>query len=260
MELKKLELGKEKGKFILKKSSPYYINTIRRIIKNKVPSLAIEEITVHENGSALYDEILAHRLGMIPLTTDLKTYALAEECKCKGNGCARCQLVLSLNKVGPCTVHAEDIKSTDPSVKAVYPKTPIVKLLEGQSLKFEATAVLGIGKKHVKFTPGLLYYQGYPKFTIKQSKDANKCVEMCPKKILELKGTKLKVTDETKCDLCNACVEVCPEAIQVKGSTEDFIITLETWGQLSIRNMLIAAVDVFNKQLAGLQEQIKKIK
>jgi len=104
--------------------------------------MAIDEVTFIENGSALYDEIIANRLGLIPLETDLESYFEKSKCKCKGAGCARCQLTLTLNKTGPCMVYAEDLKSKDPKIKPVYPKTPIVKLLDGQTLKFEAVAII----------------------------------------------------------------------------------------------------------------------
>ena len=59
-------------------------NSIRRACMNLVLTMAIEDVEILENNSALYDEVLAHRLGLIPLTTDLKTYTKSDECKCKG--------------------------------------------------------------------------------------------------------------------------------------------------------------------------------
>lgn len=259
MEIKKVHFSKEYARFVLNGTTSAYVNTIRRLIVNRVPTMAIDEITFIENGSALYDEILANRLGLVPLTTDLSSYFEKAKCKCKGSGCARCQLKITLNKTGPCMVYAGDLKSKDPKVKPVYPKMPIVKLLEGQSLKFEATAILSNGKEHTKFAPGLAYYQGYPKFNIKASKNAKKAVEQCPKKILKLDGKKLKVVDELKCDLCKACEAVC-EGIRVEGSDKNFIFTLESWGQLSIKEVFSEAVRIFDEELDELGTAIKKLK
>ena len=83
-------------------------------------------------------------------------------CACKGAGCPQCQLKLSLDLVGPKTVYAKDLISKDPSVVPVFEDTIIVKLLEGQTLKLEATAVLGIGKQHSKWSPGLIWYYNEP--------------------------------------------------------------------------------------------------
>ena len=131
--------------------------------------------------------MIAHRLGLLSLTTDLKSYNLTKKCKCKGEGCARCQLKLTLKAKGPATVYASEIKSKDAAVKPVFPKTPIVKLLKGQDLELEATAVLGTGKEHMKWSPGLVYYKYKPSIEIGNVKSPEAVVEACPVNIFELK-------------------------------------------------------------------------
>jgi len=113
-------IQKEKdGKVIFKidKVSNAFVNMIRREIVEDVPTMAIEEVEFRENDSVLYDEMLAHRIGMIPIATDLKSYIMPAKCKCDGEGCARCQLKMTLSVKGPCTVYAKDIISKDPKVK-----------------------------------------------------------------------------------------------------------------------------------------------
>ena len=143
MEVKLLSKDKEKEKisFILKNSNYGFANAIRRAILEEVPTMAIENVEVKDNSSAFYDEIIAHRLGLIPLKTDLKSYTLPAICSCKKKGCAKCQLKMILSIKGPCTVYAGDIKSKDPKINPVYPKMPIVKLIKGQKLDLEMTAV-----------------------------------------------------------------------------------------------------------------------
>lgn len=260
MKLEVIHSDKLNASFVLTGVSPAYVNALRRLVINKVPCMAVEDVTFEDNGSALYDEILAHRIGLVPFHTDLKSYNLPAKCKCKGAGCARCQVKMTLNKTGPCVVYAEQIKSKDPEVTPVFPKMPLVKLFEGQTIKAEMTAQLGEGKDHIKFSPGMVYFQGYPIFKIKENKDAKACAELCPKGILKFDGKKLKVTDETKCDLCMACVEACPDAIQVSGSKEDFIVTLESWGQLSAKQVLTTAIELFDEELDSLEKEIKDIK
>lgn len=259
MDVKLLNKEKHRSSFLIKGISPAYLNTIRRTIMEYVPTMAIEDVTFVENSSAMYDEIIAHRLGLVVFKTDLKSYFIRDECKCEGKGCARCELVMIIDAKGPCIVYADDIKTKDPKVKPVYPKTPITKLLKGQNLKISAKAVLGRGKAHMKFAPGLVYYQGYPVITIEKCKACGKCVKQCPKKILEISNKKVKVTDITKCDLCKACEEACPnEAIKVAGSKEDFILTIEPWGQLTINEMITAAMDGMDSQLDELIKEVKK--
>ncbi|MBW2994491.1 DNA-directed RNA polymerase subunit D, partial [Candidatus Woesearchaeota archaeon] len=167
-EIQMLNKDKKTGRVdvLLKNTTAALANTIRRTIIDSVPTMAIEEVEFRKNDSVLYDEILAHRLGLIPLKTDLKSYMLPENCKCKGEGCARCTLKLILKAKGPGTVYASDIKSKDPKIKPVYPKMIIVKLLKGQELELEATAILGHGNDHVKFSPGLVWFNAEPKITV----------------------------------------------------------------------------------------------
>ena len=81
-----------------------------------------------------------------------------------------------------------------------------------------------------------------------------------PQKILKLDGKKLKVTDEAKCDLCKACVDARPEAIQVEGSKDEFIVNIESWGQLSAKQIMTTAMELFDKELDELEEEIKAVK
>ena len=46
-------------------------NALRRSI-NEIPNVAIDEIEFYKNDSALYDEIIAHRLGLIPIISNRK--------------------------------------------------------------------------------------------------------------------------------------------------------------------------------------------
>ena len=64
----------------------------------EVPCMAIEEVVMIENSSILQDEIIAHRLGLTPLKTDLDAYSTPEECECKSEfGCPTCRVTLTLD-------------------------------------------------------------------------------------------------------------------------------------------------------------------
>lgn len=259
MELKLLKKDENSTSFILKDVNDAIINTIRRLIVDEVPTLAIEDVKFVKNTSAMYDEYIAHRLGLVVLKTDLKSYDLPSECKCKGKGCAQCQLFLKLKAKGPTNVYAEEIASKDPKVKAVYPKTLVMKLLKKQVLDVEVKAVLGKGKDHIKFSSGIVYYQGVPEIKFENCKLCKGCVNVCPKGILK-SNKKIKVTDSLKCDLCMACVEQCPnKAIKVEGSKKDFIVNIEPFGQLTVKEMLTKAIDVFEGKLDEFSKLLAKI-
>ena len=134
-----------------------YANAVRRFCIAEVPTMAIDDVVMVENSSVLYDEILAHRLGMIPIKTDLDRYNLPEDCDC-GNplGCHKCRVLFVLDAKGKdkvSTVYSGDLVSEDREVRPVSESIPLVKLAQGQSVKLEAYARLGKGKEHAKWQP-----------------------------------------------------------------------------------------------------------
>ncbi|MDD5650980.1 MAG: DNA-directed RNA polymerase subunit D [Candidatus Nanoarchaeia archaeon] len=260
MEIKLLEKNQNKVTFVLKGIDHVFANTLRRLMTVEVPTIAIDEVNFYKNSSPLYDEIVAHRLGLIPLKTDLKSYTLPEECSCKGEGCAKCKLNITLNCNGPCTVYSKDLKSQDPKIKPIYDDMPIVKLDKDQQLEFEATAKLGKGKEHIKFSPALVFFRSYPEIIIKKDINAAKCVKSCPKDLFEMKDKKITIKDVTKCDLCEACVEACgSDAIEIKGSDKDFIFEVEAWGQLSPKEIMDEALNILDEKLDEFSKQVKSL-
>lgn len=162
MKISNVEKKDKTLTFVLEDVTPAFANTLRRAMIAEVPVLAIDDVTIFENNSALYDEVVAHRIGLIPIKTDLRTFKLPDECTCKGKGCTKCQVSFTLVKKGPCTVLSGDLKPSDPKTTVTDPDIPITKLLENQKIKIEAVAMLGRGKEHAKWQPGVISY-GYEK-------------------------------------------------------------------------------------------------
>ena len=156
MDVKLVSKEHDTVRFVLSDVSHAFANALRRIILSEVPVMAIDDVMILENNSVMYDEILAHRLGLIPITTD-QTYNLPEECTCKSElGCEKCRASFSLEieASDPVeVVYSSHLKPENPDVKPVSDKIPIVKLTRGQRLKLEAYARLGRGKLHAKWQP-----------------------------------------------------------------------------------------------------------
>ena len=258
-EIQMLKKDKKTGRatFLLKNTTAAFVNSIRRTIIDAVPTMAIEEVEFRKNGSVLYDEILAHRLGLVPLKTDLKAYVLPADCKCEGERCARCTLKLTLKTKGPGTVYASDLKPKDPKIKPVYPKMPIVKLLKGQELELEATAMLGEGKDHVKFSPGLVWFNKEPKITINNKAELiEKNKEKYPIEIFDKNG---KISADLIIDnnLVDACDGVCDELVKVEYNDKNFIVHVEPWGQLPPAEMVSNAAVMFTEMLTEFETKLK---
>src|SRR2546422_3827043 len=152
MDIKLLSKEQDTLRFVLSGVKPAFANALRRIMLSEVPVMAIDDVMILENNSVMYDEILAHRLGLIPITTDLESYNLPEECTCKSElGCSKCRASLSLEieASDPVeVVYTSHLKPENPDVRPVSDKIPIVKLAQGQRVKLEAFARIGIGMTH----------------------------------------------------------------------------------------------------------------
>jgi DNA-directed RNA polymerase subunit D len=216
-------------RFVLDGTTPAFANALRRIMISEVPTLAIEWVDFHKNGSILFDEIISHRLGLIPLTFDPKKFNLKQECKCAGKGCPLCEVTFALDKAGPGMVYSGELKSSNKAVKPTSPDFPIVELLKNQDIKFEARAQLGTALDHAKWQAANASYQYYPELEVPKDlkpADLKKAVSECPKGVLALKGSRLSLRDPVNCDLCLKCESV--KGVRVKANPNKFIFRVET--------------------------------
>ncbi len=261
MKLEKLKEERKKNKmtFRLKGADEVFANTIRRLIVEEVPTLAVEEVEVKDNNSALYDEMLALRVGLIPIKTDLKSYRLPENEQEIQEKSARCTLQIQLKASKKGYVYAEEAKSADPKCVFAYPTMPIVKLLSKQKVDINMTAVMGQGKEHTKWAPGLLIYRAEPTLTIGNVKDSQKIMENCPDGVFSMKGAKLSVDAENLLDskLLEYYAELDP-AIKLE-YMDSLIICVESWGQLTWKEMLLTASDILIQKIEKF-DQLLSIK
>ena len=120
-----------------------YANALRRICLNGVPVFAIDTVDILENTSVITDEDLAHRLGMIPLKTELSRFDEPD---------SRVMFILdSGDTKSQLTITSADLSTKDEVVKPISDKIPIVYLAPGQRIRFEAYAKLGRGTEHAKW-------------------------------------------------------------------------------------------------------------
>jgi DNA-directed RNA polymerase subunit D len=152
-------LQKEEERIVIKFSNVprQYVNAIRRLSISEVPTLAIDDVVILENSSVMHDEAIAHRLGLIPLRTDLDRFVMPHDCDCKSTlGCSKCRVLLVLDSEAnekTKVVTSGELLSEDELVKPVSNDIPVVVLAPSQKLKFEAYARLGVGKDHAKWQP-----------------------------------------------------------------------------------------------------------
>jgi len=265
-------LGREKDsiRFIVRNASPAFSNALRRAMISEVPTMAVEDVMVIENSSVLYDEILSHRLGLVPLTTDLDSYVLPEECGCKSElGCNRCRTTLSLESEATDEsryVYSGELKSEDPDIKPVSDAIPIAKLAPGQKIRLEAYARLGRGAEHAKWQPvSSAAYKYMPKLSVDQRRcnGCEECVKTCPKSVLAIRNDKLVVEKEIECTLCRDCERHCPQkpsAIRVGWDEQTFIFNVESTGALPTERIVQEAAKTLAKKAAQTRESLEAAK
>ena len=93
--LKILELKKDLAIFELTETDVSMANSLRRIMIAEVPTMCIDKVEFEDNNSALQDEFIAHRLGLIPLRSKIpmKDWNYIHACDCIGDGnCNSCSV------------------------------------------------------------------------------------------------------------------------------------------------------------------------
>jgi len=213
-------------------------NAIRRSA-NEVPVLAVAEVDIYKNDSALYDEVIAHRIGLIPL----KNQKVKED--------EAIEIRLSVKANGK----LKEVLAKDLGEEVVYDNIPIVLLDKEQEIEVVAKAKQGKGIQHAKYSPGLLHYKHYNK--VELSKDAEKSQELATlyPEVFSFEGDKLKVKNDGAFDLDG---EDLAEFKGVKVTpTEQLVYTIESWGQIDAEDIFKESVKALNKNLDELSKELK---
>ncbi len=258
-----MELGGDRIRFLLSGVTAAFVNGIRRACMSEVPILAIDEVALYDNTSALFDEQIGLRLGLVPLEAeDLDQYSRPEDCQCGGEGCPGCRIDFMLSAEGPGTVYSRDIKFTDPTVKPAFEKIPIVILGDGEKLVAEGFATKRVGKDHAKWQSGTLCgYKNLPSIEIGECNGCGKCAEVCPRGVLSMdESGRAKASNTVECSLCKLCVEECePGAIKVSPVLDSFVVTIDSSGCMPVKELVSRASDEIRMRAETLGAKLAEL-
>ena len=218
IKIKNLDKEKQKLSFVTDMSTSL-ANAIRRSVL-EIPVMAIDEVEIVKNDSALYDEIIAHRIGLIPI----KTEKTSKEQKFK------------LVAKGPKTVYSSDIK---PSVETGF-KLPIVILDNEQEVEIICHANLGKGIEHIKYSPGLIYFRHDLDEDILDFVYVNE------------EGKILCNEDE-----CKDLKDELQNKIKKAKESNELIFEIESWGQLDVKDIFPKAIETLEDNLKELNKVVK---
>ena len=281
MDIEIIEMADRKAKFVLKNSSPAMANALRRTLLSDIPKMAIDKVEFltgklegddgkeYESVTPLFEEIIAHRLGMLPVPTDLKLFVPQSECSCGGEGCPSCSIMYSIRKTGPGTVLSSDLQPlggpNSDKLRIVDEFIPIVELTSEQGIYVYATAVMGTAKKHVKWQVcnGVGYkYMPVIEIDPKHASDEQvvACASLCPAG-LEVKGKKLVVKDPVACGYARGCLEKMDdvEGITIKWDDSSFLFKFETDGSMTAQQALDVAIETLSKEAKDFASEIEAL-
>ena len=283
----------EKIRILLKDTDRAFVNSIRRTLMSDTPKMAIETVsfikkTVEEDGEVwetdgpLPDEVIAQRLAMIPIPTNHEQYYFQDECpNCadmveEDRGCALCTMLYYCQKKGSkegVWVTAGDLNflgEEEGFIPEKYQSIPITKLFQGQIIEFSATAIMGRGRDHVKWSPvcgvnfnprqiGVINTKSRAKIlwdvglNIK-AKDFNKDGRLedvdkvdLLRKDLNHVGSGTEESREFK------------EAVVLEDVPNEFILSFETDGSMSPKVAFEKAVSELTVRFGGIDDDLKAV-
>ena len=176
VKTKVIEESDEKIRILLTDTDRSFVNSIRRSLISDTPKMAIDTVRfelgtiemddeVWETNGPIPDEMIAQRLAMLPIPTRHDEFYFQDSCpNCselvvEDRGCPLCTMLFTCKSFGSeegRMVTAGDMNFLGEerlSIPEKYHTIPITKLFRGQMIEFYATAVMGRGRDHAKWSP-----------------------------------------------------------------------------------------------------------
>lgn len=263
-------------------------NAIRRALISDVPTMAIEKVVLFQNTSLIQDEVLAHRIGLIPIHADPKMFSyvgddgeateenttvMTIEVTCTMNPKATLSapnsvmynnsvVYSSALKWVPQGDQAEKFKA-DP-IRPVHDDIVLAKLRPGQSIEAELHIIKGIGRDHAKWSPAATaFYRQMPDIVFTTpftGKDAEEIKKICPMDVFDIEdlgdgiGPRAVTARPRNCTMCRECIRD-PEheqKIKLRRVRDHYIFTVETAGSLKPEVMVRDAILAFKAKAQNL--------
>ncbi|ESW29765.1 hypothetical protein PHAVU_002G097400 [Phaseolus vulgaris] len=281
------ELKDDYAKFELRDTDASIANALRRVMIAEVPTIAIDLVEIEVNSSVLNDEFIAHRLGLIPLTSErAMSMRFSRDCDaCDGDGqCEFCSVEFHL-RVKCMTdqtldVSSKDLYSSDPSVVPVDFSDPastdssesrgviIVKLRRGQELRLRAIARKGIGKDHAKWSPAATVTFMYePEIHLNEDlmetltlEEKREWVDSSPTRVFEIDPVtqQVMVVDSEAYSYDDEVIKKAeamgkPGLVEIIARQDSFIFTVESTGAIKSSQLVLNAIEILKQKLDAVR-------
>jgi len=238
-----IERDEREARVLIRGLTPAFANGIRRAMIADVPTFSIDSVRFVENSSVMFDEMIALRLGLVPLTTDLDDFSVGDE------------VTLALDVEGPATAYSGDIETADPMVEPADRNVPIIELKEGQRLELEADAVLDTGKEHAKHQGGVsVGYRHLQRVDVVGDRgEFDEPETEILRGVIETEDGELVAAETFDNDLTGRYPDKEVEVEDVPGA---FVFHIETDGSLTVDELLLRAIGTIESRADELQTTV----
>ncbi|XP_064623253.1 DNA-directed RNA polymerases I and III subunit RPAC1-like [Lineus longissimus] len=255
-------------------------NAYRRIMLSEVPTMAIEKVFIYNNTSIIQDEVLAHRLGLIPINADPRLFEHRQEGDTEGT--AEDTLIFNLKVRCAKNPHASK-DASDPDelykdhkvytrhmkwvpmgnqtdlfkegeIRPVEDDILIAKLRPGQEIDLVMHCVKGIGKDHSKFSPvATASYRLLPEIVITKPVTGEKALRLqkCfTPGVIEIElvhGKKTAVVAQSRKDSSSREVlrhDDLKDCVKLNKIRDHFIFSIESTGACSPAIIMSEAIKI----------------
>ncbi|MES1921202.1 hypothetical protein MHBO_002768 [Bonamia ostreae] len=285
-----LSLDENTLEFDLRNADPAIAILLRRTIMNDTKAAAIEKVGIYYNDSVISDEILSHRLGLVPIkaeTSKLVPMKRGDEMDSENTLVFKLDVTCSLKK----GVAVEDLdilaegdkfeknvvfsgdlewvpqkeqldKFGENGVGCLFKDIVLAKLRPGQSIKLEAFCQLGTAKDHAKFSNvSTAHYRMKTKVVFKNpitGKRAEKIAKCC-KNIFGIKNSELVLLNEDECSLCRNCLSEGGDDISMQCRTNDFLFEIESLGLKSPEKLIFESLETIEEKCHNFLTNLEQL-
>ena len=271
-----LELDERRIVLLTEGFGPRFVNAIRRLAMSDVPTMAVDFVYFYENNTGIHDEIIAHRLGLTVLDSNVAIgkYRSPEECAGAPEHDETCYAKIEIDvsqDVEEDTgryVAAEEMEISDPDVKPVYPRTMLFYIAPGQRVQLVAFARLGRGREHAKWSPVTVAASRYTPIIYYDSgritEECRRCLEPYYRELLEKieesgGSGRLVLPTLSRTSGLRYCAETaCNGAIKVVYDDTMIVLEVESTGALRPERIVYEAARLLKARARRVAELLRE--
>jgi DNA-directed RNA polymerases I and III subunit RPAC1 len=287
LDIKVLSLSEEDITFDIAGIDPSTANALRRIFISEIPTMAIEKVNMWQNTSVIPDEVLAHRMGLVPIKVDPRKFDYKNKEDHDESNCVKFKLHVKCtrkntpeakdrnNDISPeddeklfnhASVYTSDMKwepigkqkknFKNTPIRPVYEDILLAKLRPGQEIEMELLWEKGIGKTHAKWSPvATTYYRLLPDITLKEDiigEEAEELKSKCPMNVFDIEDSgKLFVKNSRACTTWRECIrdEKFTNKITLAKLKNHFEFTVESVGMLKPEEIVTEGIKILQEKV-----------